>query len=209
MAAFTWTRISKQKPSSSGSSSSLSDVKTYSFKLISLTLALLMMVVACLAAVEEAVPVEQYKDSGESFDELFVLPELLLRPGLDEQSMEESKMDKRGAPASSWNKLHGGWGKRDPSNSNWNRMNGVWGKRSPTGLDAGSSSSLIGFPSSYGMSSSTGKWNQLNNLWGKRSSPSWNSMNQMWGKRGWNDMNGGWGRKRAVNHWNNLRGMWG
>lgn len=172
------------------------------------------------------IPVEQYTDSGETLrvDGGSLLPgaalrELLVMGSLPAASPESSPSD----PASlvdkksttTWNKLHGGWGKRDSSSqANWNRMR-VWGKRSPNGIDSGSSS-LIALGSEYPsigvLSPSSGKWNQLNNLWGKKraaSAPSWNNLNQMWGKkRGWNDMNNVWG-KRSAPHWNNLRGMWG
>lgn len=49
-------------------------------------------------------------------------------------------------------------------------------------------------------------WNDLQGVWGKKRS--WNNLNGMWGKRGWNDLSGMWGKRNSPN-WNNLNGLWG
>lgn len=145
------------------------------------------------AVLEEAAPVEQYNDSGDTIRQAGVLyPTSIALESLLTKSVEdgeEGSEDKRSAPE--WNNLHGGWGKRqknwestDPERArNLNRLLGLLRKRAP-------------------------KWNDLNGGWGKRSGAQWNSLNGAWGKRGWNDMNHGYGKRQSP-HWNNLRGMWG
>ena len=150
------------------------------------------------SAREEAAPVEQYNDSGETIrqaDGLLVPTSVALKNLLHGGSLavEESRGDsseaaaKRASP--SWTQLYGGYGKREQDwdftepEYYWNRILGLGDKRSP-------------------------KWNDLNGMWGKRSEKQWNSLRGGWGKRGWNDMSHGYGKRQSP-HWNNLRGMWG
>ena len=154
------------------------------------------------SAREEAAPVEQYNDSGDTIrqpDGLLVptsiaLQSLLTTGDSDDAgntaeagSESEAEMLKRAAPT--WSQFYGGYGKRerdiqftDPEGDrNWNRLFGLVGKRA--------------------------QWHDLSGIWGKRGQVQWNSLNGGWGKRGWMDLSHGYG-KRAP-HWNNLRGMWG
>ena len=154
-----------------------------------LLLAMTMMRVQ--ATREEAAPVEQYNDSGETIRHAGVLipTSVALKSLLSgknnnnnvvgEEDEEGNDADVLKRASASWNKLHGGWGKRerdleltDPEGAkNWNRLFGLVGKRA--------------------------KWNELNGMWGKRGSEGqWNSLRGVWGKR-------------QSPHWNNLRGMWG
>jgi hypothetical protein len=158
---------------------------------------LLVMSLAGVEAIgEEAAPVEQYNDSGETIRHAGVLIptsvalKSLLSSSSDDAGEEDADVSKRASM--SWNKLHGGWGKRerdweftDPEGAkNWNRLFGMVGKRAA-------------------------KWNDLNGMWGKRGGDGqWNSLRGAWGKRAWTDMSHGFG-KRGSPHWNNLRGMWG
>lgn len=163
---------------------------------------------------EEAAPVEQYNDSGETVRQNGVLyPTSLFKSPLDEAGFADAdqrednvalEINKRAA----WNNLQDAWGKRqvlstrdgllvDPEaerTASWNRLFGMVGKR---GGPAG--------------------WSELNGYWGKRTGLhpigatdglQWSSLGGGWGKRGWNDLSTGYG-KRYAPHWNNLRGMWG
>lgn len=157
-----------------------------------------MTVIGVEATREEAAPVEQYNDSGETIRQAGVLIptsvalKSLLYSDNNEDDEQGNDVDILKRASASWNKLHGGWGKRekdweltDPEGvKNWNRLFGMVGKRSA-------------------------KWNDLNGMWGKRGSEGqWNSLRGGWGKRGWNDMSHGYGKRQSP-HWNNLRGMWG
>lgn len=144
--------------------------------------------------------------------------------------------------------------KRADNSPGWNKLQGGWGKRQPTVSSVGSNAqsilstnTLSGQPSWAALVNQrepvrrSGSWNHLNALWGrKRSAPlpamtdngtedeegpvnaisvraepgsdrDWNSLNSMWGKRrrrGWNDLQGGWGKRSSAN-WNQLSSMWG
>lgn len=139
-----------------------------------------MAIAGVQSAVEEAAPIEQYTDSGATVlrPQLAQALKLALVPsgkGASSSASSVSPVDNQ-LPSTyqqlipldyddsdfddvlaeikrttTWNQLHGGWGKRAPpldiSNdaagaSNWNRMNNLWGKRATN-------------------------WNNLNSGWGE------------------------------------------
>jgi hypothetical protein len=147
---------------------------------------------------------------------------------------------KRTDTSPGWNKLQGGWGKRQttagsPSSASfvrngavgqptwsalidqrepvrrsgsWNHLNALWGRKRSVGLPTIDSSSFSD-SDTY-----TGDDVQLGNRLSIRSPSNgdWNSLNSMWGRRrrrGWNDLQGGWGKRSSNGNWNQLNAMWG
>lgn len=133
---------------------------------------LLIAVTGVHSAIEEAAPVEQYSDTGDTVlkPSLAAALKLAMKGTSGSQQNQQQQQQLASLPlrlvdeyddgadddvvaeikrTQSWNQLHGGWGKRASS---------IDTNDGPGGSN----------------------WNRMNNLWGKRAN-NWNNLNSGWG----------------------------